>query len=337
MRVFHWCTRPCSSTSTTTSKPTRPDTENHLSTNALPVPAQDAHLFTFGSLQHHTVQIQTFKTNKHTHALTSDLVFTTPSTPESSRHVHQEPLGHNTFQVHISLSHTTVAVWKPSTTARCTTMRRRLGPGKNTTASPFGITNYRLLFPALPPFSPPLAFSTKRAATASQTMSRQTWPWTLQYRRLKNVRRCRLFLPIGCVGCVCGLRADIGMQRTADQDVERVVCPDQKGCKTAVRFQTSHTQVRHEVPLLSLPSTHTTFLLHAHTTPPPRFEFRALAVRKDMGKCMSLAQKHAPRRHHMKTSGFQTSNRSHNFAPLIRSRAGPGGPGHVDDRTRFHF
>ena len=48
---------------------------------------------------------------------------------QSRRRVHQEPLGHNTLQVHNAQSHTTVAVCKPSTAARCTTLRRRLGQG----------------------------------------------------------------------------------------------------------------------------------------------------------------------------------------------------------------
>ena len=134
----------CSSITSTISKPIRPDTEIHLSTNALLVPTQDAHPFSLGLCS---------TTHTHTHV---DLVFTTPSTPSAADAFTKSFLVTTPSKFTI---HRATRQWgcKPSTTARCTTMRRRLGQGTNTTGSPFGITNYRLLFTALPHFSPSLA------------------------------------------------------------------------------------------------------------------------------------------------------------------------------------
>ena len=67
------------------------------------------------------------------------------------------------------------------------------------------------------------------------------------------------------------------------------------------------------------------------THTPPRFEFRALALLKDMDNARLPHNKHAPRRDHMKTHGVKLPNRGHNSAPVIRSRAGLGGADRVDD------
>ena len=83
----------------------------------------------------------------HTHL---DLVFTTLVTPRAADAFTKSLLVTTPSN---SESHTTVAVWKPSTTAPCTIMRRRLGQGNNTTASPLRSQVLPSRF-SPPPFSP---------------------------------------------------------------------------------------------------------------------------------------------------------------------------------------
>ena len=88
MRVFHGA--HVSSTTTSISKPPRPDTKIHFSTTSSQCPLKTRVLSLWVSS---APRRQTFKTIRHTRTHL-DPVFTTPSTPESSRRVHQEPLGH---------------------------------------------------------------------------------------------------------------------------------------------------------------------------------------------------------------------------------------------------
>ena len=231
----------------------RPGHQDPLECNALCVPAQDAHLFTLG-LSDTTPSRFKLVRPRSTHSLRSGIQDAVHS--KNRRRVHQVPLGHNTRLVHHC--HTTVAVCKSSTTS-CTSVRTRLGQGNNTTASPLGSQVLPSRFSTYPRF-PLLLSSTKRAATASQTMSCQTWPWTLQHRRLDFTK-----MFFCCQVGVCGLRADSGMQRMADQDVQCVVCLDQNWYKTGVHSK-PRTHTGQTCNPTSLTSFHTSFLSPGTTT-----------------------------------------------------------------------
>ena len=89
-----------------------------LEYNALCVPAQDAHLFTVGLSGTTQSRIKLVRP-RSTHSFRSGVHDAVHS--KNRRRVHQEPLGHNTRLVHHC--HTTVAVWKPSTTVSYTSVR----------------------------------------------------------------------------------------------------------------------------------------------------------------------------------------------------------------------
>ena len=169
--VLLWCTRllfhhQCHLKSNQTRR------QDPLEYNAFRVPAQDATYSPWG-LSRTTPSRFKLVRPRSTHSRRSGVHDAAHS--QSRRRVHQEPLGHNTLQVHNAQSHTTVAVCKPSTAARCTSLRRRLGQGHG--------------FPP-PPSVLPLPLSlrprTKRAATGPHAVSDQNWPFTLQNRILEE-------------------------------------------------------------------------------------------------------------------------------------------------------
>ena len=136
------------------------------------------------------------------------------------------------------------------------------------------------------------------------------------------LRRCSFVAKLVCVGYV--LTAACNGWLTRMSSVWSVWT--KTGTRRASIPNLAHTQVRHAIPPISLPSTlPPSPPVPPPPPPPPRFDCRALAVRKDTESTCIPHKKHAPRRDHMKTHGVKLPNRGHNSAPVIRSRAGLGG------------
>ena len=96
----HWkCPCPAACSMVHMSPPPPPPSQSHSdqtprSTSVQRPPSARSSLF--GSLQHNTVKFRTLKPNKHVHSLRSGVHDAVHS--ECRRHIHQEPLGHNTLE-----------------------------------------------------------------------------------------------------------------------------------------------------------------------------------------------------------------------------------------------